>query len=214
MLKFSVCLLLVLLFFISENRAEILIKNLKIGISDKAGDIIFKKGLTFPEKLDEIKDFDLSNKFIAEFEVKSSDGPEDEKFVLNYANLFFTSLKTNAQISSVAKLLPNKNKYKVVMTGRNLFSKMSVGGKYQLELALGSFKENPGILYDIGTLNLVGSGVKDHAEARIDQVKPEIHHIFSQPERMVIPIFSYIITAISAVPFFLFYLYVSVLDFL
>ncbi|CAK8696619.1 unnamed protein product [Clavelina lepadiformis] len=163
--------------------STITVANLEIGTAEREQTGATLNSVSYPSKMEDMR-ADNQQKIIMQFQVKNI---VDDSLVLPHqAFVRFFKEDSNQEIIFVAEP-DDKSTYKfeveLASAGREQFN--SVPGKYFLQLIVGDATISNPIFWEIGavTLNL-GEDAKKAKPSFEQQYlpKPEIHHVFRQPE--------------------------------
>ncbi|OLY84942.1 hypothetical protein AYI68_g883 [Smittium mucronatum] len=180
--------------------SEIVPKKLVLSLVDKLGDVVLEDRPVFPNKLD--KKFELESKSKLSIEFEAFNGNEaSERILLNQATFVLTSIDKKEQVSLSSKFVKSKNKYKATLSKSKFGRFLTRNGQYTIDLVLGSYQVQKGVVYELGTLDLNCFPSEDNASTVVYGSKPEIKYTFPVPQKMINPIVSIAYTALLALPF-------------
>ncbi|KAL5256382.1 hypothetical protein ACHWQZ_G011567 [Mnemiopsis leidyi] len=140
---------------------------------------------------------DLSTRLIFDFSL--ADGAEE--VTLHQVFVRFTNTKTKQNVFFIAQA-DLKKKYTIDLNFRSAAAKSfgSVGGQYSVDLIVGDATLPQAMVIDVATLNLEIPDSKEPAADLSKQAKPEITHLFRQPEKRPPQAISAVFTGLVLLP--------------
>lgn len=123
---------------------------------------------------------DLSTRLIFDFTLKDGAG----EVTLHQVFVRFTNTKTKQHVYFIAQA-DLKKKYTIDLNFRSAAAKSfgSIAGEYSVDLIVGDATLPAAMVVDIAVLNLEIPDSKEAATDLSKQAKPEITHLFKQPEK-------------------------------
>lgn len=177
---------------------QVSIENVEIGVADKDQTTAARTTkVQYPSKTSTVFEADYHQKIIVKFQLK--DKADGTKMSAHQTFLKLTNQKTNQEIIFVADAASNKFDLDI---GSSAGQFGHLSGKYSMELIIGdAVIENP-FSWAVGDVNLnfpEGQTPKDKGLDRYAK-KPEIEHLFREPEKRPAAVVSTVFTFLVLSP--------------
>ncbi|KAJ1841533.1 proteasome regulatory particle base subunit [Coemansia sp. RSA 2708] len=177
---------------------SVVAKNVVVKVMERTGDKLFEQTLKYPATLDTVPKVKATTPLVITFDSLTTN---DTLLSLDQAMVSFQRAGTEDDVALLARSAKGAGSYKMDISRKNYrryFS--SAPGIYSVALVLGA-ADHGGLFYELGNIEMVGSkGAKPKTPAVVYGPKPEIHHRFSEPQKMPNVFLSLIFTGLAVAP--------------
>ncbi|CAG8510420.1 13036_t:CDS:2 [Ambispora gerdemannii] len=175
-------LVLSLGIFVKSEESDFAIKDVKIAVTDGEGVRKLSQNLAYPTPLSEILKLNQDDNLKMILTIK--DAKTDKPIKPHQAFLSFTNKEKGSQVALIVQIRDN-GKARVELDMKSAPTELLLGpADYEVDLIIGTFSRSNSIKYQIGKAHIDVPEKTLPPPLLVYGPRPEILHIFGNPERL------------------------------